>query len=107
MSSIPRSRASPDEASLTSGSSCRACWKAVANSVAAMPSLHAGTAVLVSLVLASRATRWWGHLWHLYPLTMCIALVYFAEHYVVDLLAGALLAAGVHHVLGRWERRSA
>jgi len=79
----------------------------VANPVAAMPSLHAGTAVLVSLVLASRATRWWGHLWHLYPLTMCIALVYFAEHYVVDLLAGALLAAGVHHVLGRWERRSA
>lgn len=78
----------------------------VSNPVAAMPSLHAGTAVLVSVFLASRVASRWGSLWHVYPLVMCLALVYFAEHYVVDLLAGAVLAVAVHHVIGRRERRS-
>ena len=77
----------------------------VSNQVAAMPSLHAATAVLVSLVLADRATSQRGLWWHLYPVTMSLALVYFAEHYVVDLVAGTVLAVVVHRGLLRWERR--
>ena len=41
----------------------------------------------------------------LYPLAMSLALVYFAEHYVVDILAGVLLAALVMVGCGLWERR--
>ena len=41
----------------------------------------------------------------LYPLAMGLALVYYAEHYVVDLLAGWLLAGLVMVGCGLWERR--
>ena len=83
----------------------------IGNPVAAMPSLHAGTACLVAFfgitVLRSRA-RW---LLLLYPLTMTTALVYFGEHYVIDAIAGAALAGLVLVASRRWEhwrtRRSA
>ena len=39
----------------------------------------------------------------LYPLAMSTALVYYAEHYVIDVLAGALLAAVVLIGCQRWE----
>ena len=40
----------------------------------------------------------------LYPLTMGTALVYFGEHYVVDLLAGAGLALVVAGLVRVYER---
>ncbi len=40
-----------------------------------------------------------------YPAAMSLALVYFAEHYVVDIVAGAALALAVVVLVGRWERR--
>ena len=47
-------------------------------------------------------TRWrW--LLALYPLAMSTTLVYYAEHYVVDVLAGALLAALVLVGCQLWE----
>lgn len=62
------------------------------NPVAAMPSLHAGAALLVALFLwpsVSRAAR--GALLA-YALAMAVTLVYTGEHYVVDVLAGWALA---------------
>jgi membrane-associated phospholipid phosphatase len=83
----------------------------VGNDVAAMPSLHAGTALLVALF----GIRWLTHpaRWLLlaYPLTMGTGLVYLGEHYVVDVVAGFALAAvvswGCEVVERRRARRSA
>lgn len=60
------------------------------NPVAAMPSLHAAFSltVLFGLGLVSRRAAW---LITPYPVAVAIALVYGAEHYVADLLAGYAL----------------
>jgi len=76
----------------------------VGNPVAAMPSLHTGIAVLVALYGISRLRSAWRWLLLVYPALMCVALVYYAEHYVVDLLAGAALAVAVMWASARWER---
>ena len=70
-----------------------------------MPSLHAGTAFIIALYLIQRLrhpARW---LVLLYPATMTMGLVYFGEHYVVDALAGAVLAGLVMRGCQSWERR--
>ncbi len=77
--------------------------RGIGNPVAAMPSLHAGMAFLLALYgiqrLRSRA-RW---LLLAYPVAMSVALVYDGEHYVVDVLAGALLAVLVLLGVRLWE----
>lgn len=77
----------------------------MSNKVAAMPSLHAGVAGLVAVYGVQRLRSPWRFLLLLYPLLMGLALVYFAEHYVIDLLAGWLLAAVVLVGAQVWERR--
>lgn len=76
----------------------------IGNPVAAMPSLHVGIAALVALYgvqrLRSRA-RW---LLLLYPATMSLLLVYNAEHYVIDAIAGFAAAGLVLWACERWER---
>lgn len=64
----------------------------LSNQVAAMPSLHAGATLLVALfVWASVSGRWrWGLVG--YVVVMAWALVHTGEHYVVDILAGWLVA---------------
>ncbi|WP_101525529.1 phosphatase PAP2 family protein [Nocardioides houyundeii] len=79
-------------------------FSAVGNPVAAMPSLHAGIALLVVLYAWWRTRGAWRVLLLAYPLTMALALVYFAEHYVVDILAGWLAAAVVMWACAWWER---
>ncbi len=90
------------------------------NPVAAMPSLHAGSALLVALFL-------WPHVRAparvallAYPVLMGISLVYMGEHYVVDVVAGWLTAVAAMAVatlgpgaarrargrLGAWRGRS-
>jgi membrane-associated phospholipid phosphatase len=59
-----------------------------ANPVAAVPSLHAAYTLLVSLALWPLAPRWAKPLLAAYPPAMAFALVYTAEHYVVDILLG-------------------
>lgn len=76
----------------------------VGNPVAAMPSLHTGTAVLVAAYGIWRLRTAWRWLLLAYPLAMGVALVYFAEHYVIDELAGGVLALAVMYAATRWER---
>jgi membrane-associated phospholipid phosphatase len=58
------------------------------NQVAAVPSLHCAYTLLVALILWPLVPRWSRVLLALYPLAMTFALVYTAEHYVVDILLG-------------------
>lgn len=82
-------------------------WLAAqSNPVAALPSLHAAFALLVSIALWPLARHWW---WKvplaLFPPAMAFTLVYGGEHYVVDVLAGWAYV-GVTILLARaWERR--
>ena len=54
-----------------------------------MPSLHAGIAFMVAIYGIQKLRTPWRFLLAAYPLPMSFALVYYAEHYVIDVLAGA------------------
>jgi membrane-associated phospholipid phosphatase len=70
------------------------------NKVAAVPSLHAATALLIAMIFWSHTVRWrW--LLVLYPLAMAVSLVYLGEHYVSDILLGWLYAVAVFVFGGR------
>ncbi len=81
-----------------------------ANNVAAMPSLHAGYALLLSLFLWSVVPRWVRPLLAVYPLAMAFALVYLGEHYLVDCVAGWIYAVvafvAVNVVFARRDQRT-
>jgi len=64
-----------------------------ANDVAAVPSLHAGYALLIALFFWSRVGRLLRVGLAAYTLAMGFSLVYTAEHYVSDVLLGWLYAA--------------
>lgn len=66
----------------------------VSNPVAAMPSLHAGSSLLVTLAAWSRLGAIGRVCLSTYVVAMAAALVYTGEHYVVDVLAG-WVAAGI------------
>ncbi len=71
------------------------------NPIAAMPSIHfAATALLVGP--AFRAGRVMASLVIVYTGLMGLALVYLGEHYLLDLLAGGILAAIGWRLVGRW-----
>ena len=63
-----------------------------ANNVAAMPSLHAAYSLLIVLFLWRLARAPWRVLLAAYPFAMAFALVYSAEHFIVDVLAGWVYA---------------
>lgn len=75
------------------------------NLVAAIPSLHLGGTVLFAIFMWNRANRRWRPVLAVYPFLMTFSLVYSAEHYVADCVAGALAAVVVTVVAGRIERR--
>jgi hypothetical protein len=77
---------------------------ALANQVAAMPSLHAGVALLVALCAMGRFGSRWRWLLLLYPLSMGFVLVYDAEHYGVEIAAGFLVAGLTMVGCAVWER---
>jgi hypothetical protein len=79
----------------------------VGNPVAAMPSLHGGLAMLIALYGITRLRSAWRWALLLYPFLMATALVYYAEHYVLDILAGWALAGIVMIGCHWWERRHA
>jgi len=80
------------------------------NPYAAIPSLHEGYAMLVFLTVVMLAwnTRWRWPVFGfalLYPIIQSIAVVYTANHYVVDLIIGGLYAAAaVFGVRRLWRR---
>lgn len=63
-----------------------------ANNVAAMPSLHAAYALLITLYLWRYVPRWARVPLAIYPVAMAFALVYSGEHFVVDCIAGWIYA---------------
>ncbi|UQX87482.1 phosphatase PAP2 family protein [Jatrophihabitans telluris] len=77
--------------------------QAKVNLVAAVPSLHAATTLLVSMFLWPRVRRRWRPLLVAYPLAMAFVLVYGAEHYVFDILLGWLITLGVTAASHRWD----
>jgi membrane-associated phospholipid phosphatase len=72
------------------------------NPFAAMPSLHFGTSVMAARILSQvgpgQAALGWA-----YALTLGFGLVYLGEHYVVDLLAGLVLAEAIWRAAPRVE----
>ena len=78
---------------------------AVGNPVAAMPSLHAAIALFVAVYGMSRLRSRWRWLLLVYPLAMSFMLVYYAEHYVIDIVAGYAAAGLVLWGCAAWERR--
>ena len=75
--------------------------------VAAVPSLHAGCTLLFVIFAWRRVRKRWRPLLAGYAAMMAFSLVYTAEHYVVDVLAGWLLAVLVSVGFARRERREA
>lgn len=82
-------------------------FSAVGNPVAAMPSLHAAIALFVAVYAIVRLRSRWRWLLLLYPAAMSFMLVYYAEHYVVDILAGFAAVGLVLGACTAWERRRA
>jgi hypothetical protein len=72
------------------------------NPLAAMPSLHFATSLMAALLLAEQGPVA-GALGFGYTATLGFALVYLGEHYVVDLLAGAVLTGAVRRLGPRAE----
>lgn len=81
-------------------------FSAVGNQVAAMPSLHAALALFVAVFAILRWRSPWRWTLLVYPAAMSFALVYYAEHYVVDILAGFAAVAVVLGGWAAWDRRT-
>jgi hypothetical protein len=79
--------------------------QASVNLVAAIPSLHAGLTAAIAAFLWTRVRRKWRPLLVAYVVVMAFTLVYTAEHFVVDILLGWVLAAVVLLVMRRFESR--
>jgi hypothetical protein len=75
------------------------------NDIAAMPSLHEGLALLFSITLWPLVGRVVRVVLVLYPLAMAFALVYSAEHYVVEVVLGCVYAVGVIKLVDATQRR--
>jgi membrane-associated phospholipid phosphatase len=75
------------------------------NDVAAMPSLHTAYATIITLFVIQATRSKWRRLIVAYPVIMGLALVYTAEHYVIDVVLGAVYAFIVDRLCTMWETR--
>jgi hypothetical protein len=71
------------------------------NPVGALPSLHAAYPLLLLLLFWAVASTRWRVVLVAYAVAMSFVLVYFAEHYVFDLLFGYVYAVVAFWVVGR------
>nr|WP_234834950.1 phosphatase PAP2 family protein [Mycolicibacterium stellerae] len=81
--------------------------QASVNLVAAVPSLHAGMTLAISVFLWNRVRRGWRPVLAAYVIVMAFTLVYTAEHFVIDILLGWALAAVVMMAMDRFRSRRA
>ncbi len=79
---------------------------AITNPVAAMPSLHAAFALFVVVFFWRQMPTWSRGVALLLPVSMALGLVYFAEHYVSDVLAGWLYVVLAMWLANKWEART-
>lgn len=81
------------------------------NAVAAVPSLHAAWATLLSVLVFKFYGRRWGAVSLIYPALIFIGTIYQGEHYAFDVILGALYAYGGYRLTSysfdRWAGRSA
>ena len=75
------------------------------NDVAAMPSLHTAYATIITLFVIQATRSKWRRLIVAYPVIMGLALVYTAEHYVIDVVLGVVYAFIVDRLCTMWETR--
>jgi hypothetical protein len=78
--------------------------QALANPVAAMPSLHAAFSLFLAVFFLPRVPRRWRPLVFAYPLAMMFTVIYCAEHYLVDVLAGWTYVLATFTLVGVVER---
>ncbi|MBV8993771.1 MAG: phosphatase PAP2 family protein, partial [Pseudonocardiales bacterium] len=79
--------------------------QALANPVAAMPSLHAAFSMFLAAFFLPRVSWRWRLLLVAYPLAMMFTVLYCAEHYLIDVLAGwgyVLATFALVGVVERW-----
>ena len=79
------------------------------NNIAAMPSLHAAYPMLICLFFWTGSKAWVKAVLALYVAAMAFAVVYGAEHFVIDVFVGWAYAAATYFIgsklLDRWEAR--
>jgi hypothetical protein len=75
------------------------------NQYAAMPSLHVGWAVWCAFAVVSTRQSRWRHLAWLYPAMTSLVVVATANHYMLDVVGGALLTAACLAVARRDRAR--
>jgi membrane-associated phospholipid phosphatase len=64
-----------------------------ANPYAAMPSLHAGDALIIGVVLFSVCRSWWAKaIWAAWPFWVWFSVMATGNHFWLDCLAGILVA---------------
>ncbi|CAM3950753.1 phosphatase PAP2 family protein [Nocardiopsis gilva] len=74
------------------------------NPIGAMPSLHAGAALLAAVFFAPLIRRRWWPLLLLYPVSMALTLMYTGEHWFVDILAGWAAVPMAYALVAWWDR---
>ena len=62
------------------------------NPVAAVPSLHAACATLLSIFIFKLYGKRWGTVSLVYPVILCVGIVYEGEHYAFDVILGIIYA---------------
>jgi membrane-associated phospholipid phosphatase len=83
----------PDKGFVDGVNHSSALLQSLGNSYAAMPSLHAADALIVGFFLVSTSrTIWAKALWAIWPLWVWFCVIATANHYLLDVLAGIVVA---------------
>lgn len=77
------------------------------NPVAAIPSLHAAWSVIFCIFIFKLFGKRWGLASLLYPVAIFFGTVYMGEHYLFDVMVGALYAAGAYWLTPRLMKLTA
>jgi membrane-associated phospholipid phosphatase len=78
---------------------------AISNPVAALPSLHAACALLVVAFFWKQMPRILRPFSLVLPAAMALCLVYFGEHWVIDIVLGWLYVGAAFWLASRYENR--